>query len=283
MRVRAADAMPRAFADRPCKLEMGLSRLEPAAWLLVSEHYAAELAEKRRLLAAGADVARRLPEADDAVAETAALVEDFIGAHHPELAPVDETDPLRRVGLAVQEDFCWLQPSPDGHRLVAAFVAFPARWRLADKIGRPLAAVHAPVPGFAERLLAPSERLFAGLAVDRPVERANWSLVDDPALHQPVAEGRGSDLDLTPAAVGARLHLRVERQTLRRLPATRTVLFTIHSFVTPLAEIAAASAAAAALRARLAEMPAAMRTYKNLDGAAAAIDTYLAARAEVGA
>lgn len=279
MRVRAADAMPRVFADRPFKLEMGLTRLDPATWLLVSEHHAAELAEKRRLLAAGADVARRLPEAEGAIAETAALVEAFLGAHHPELAPVDEVDPLRRVGLAVQEDFCWLQAGPHGHRLVAAFVAFPARWRLADKIGRPLAAVHDPVPGFADRLLAPTERLFAGLAVDRPVERANWSLVDDPALHQPVAKDRRPDPDLAPVTVGARLHLRVERQTLRRLPATRAVLFTIHTFVTPLAEIAAVPAAAAALRARLAEMPAAMRAYKNLDGAAAAIDGYLAARA----
>jgi hypothetical protein len=271
--------MPRVFADRPFKLEMGLRRLEPATWLLVSEHYDAELAEKRRLLAAGADVARRLPAADDAIAETAALVEDFLGTHHPGLAPATAPDPLGRVGLSVQEDFCWLQPGPDGHRLVAAFVAFPARWRLADKIGRPLAAVHDPVPGFADRLLAPTERLFAGLAVDRPVERANWSLVDDPALHQPVAKDRCPDPDLDPATAGERLHLRVERQTLRRLPATRAVVFTIHTFVTPLAEVAAVPAAAAALRARLAEMPAAMRAYKNLDGAAPAIDAYLAARA----
>jgi hypothetical protein len=279
VRVRALDVMPRVFEQGPYKLAMGLSRLEPAEWLWVSEHHAAEIAHKRRLLADGADIARRLPEGEDAIHETAELVDAYLAAHHPELAPADAADPLTRTGLAVQEDFCWLRASDDGHRLVAAFVAFPARWRLADKIGRPLDAIHAPVPGFADRLLAPTERIFQGLAVDRPVQRANWSLVDDPDLHQPEAKDRWRRIALTPANAGERLHLRVERQTLRRLPATGVVLFTIHTIMAPLAAIAAAPATAAALRARLAEMPAAMRDYKNLATAHAALDRYLADRA----
>jgi len=57
------------------------------------------------------------------------------------------------------------------------------------------------------------------------------------------------------------------------------VLFTIHTIMAPLAAIAAAPATAAALRARLAEMPAAMRDYKNLATAHTALDRYLADRA----
>jgi hypothetical protein len=67
---------------------------------------------------------------------------------------------------------------------------------------------------------------------------------------------------------------------LRRLPASKVVVFTIHTMVTPLAEIAAVPAAAAALRARLREMPAAMRAYKGLAAADGALDAYLARRAE---
>jgi hypothetical protein len=279
VRVRALEVMPRVFEEGPHQLKMGLSRLAPATWLWVSEHYGEELAEKRRLLAAGADIARRLPAAEAALAETAELVAAYLAEHHPELAPADERDPLLRTGLSVQEDFCWLAPSPEGHRLVAAFVAFPARWRLADKIGRPLGAIHAPVPGFAERLAAPTERLFEGLAVGRPVQRANWSLVDDPVLHQPAAKDRWRRIALAPDDAGERLHLRVERQTLRRLPRTGVVLFTIHTIVAPLAAVAAAPAAAAGLRARLEEMPAAMLDYKNLTGAGTALDAYLARRA----
>ncbi|MFP4269183.1 MAG: heme-dependent oxidative N-demethylase family protein [Alphaproteobacteria bacterium] len=279
MRVRARAVMPRVFEKGPYRLEMGLARLAPSEWLWVSEHHADELAHKRRLLAAGADIARRLPEGEAAIAETAALVDAYLATHHPDLGLPAEADPLLRVGLSVQEDFCWLQASPEGYRLVAAFVAFPARWRLADKIGRPLGAIHAPVPGFAERLLAPTERIFESLAVDRPVQRANWSLVDDPDLHQPAAKDRWRRVELDPEDAGARLHLRVERQTLRRLPTTGAVLFTIHTLMAPLAEIAAAPTAAAALRARLREMPAAMRDYKNLATAHTALDTWLARRA----
>ena len=283
MRVRAREVMPRVFEEGPWRLRMGVARRDPAAWLWVSEHVDAEIAEKRRLLAAAADVARRLPEAETAIAETAELVEAHLAARHPERAPAAEADPLLRVGLSVQEDFCWLAPGADGHRLIAAFVAFPARWRLAEKMARPLAAIHAPVPGFEERLLAPSERLLSSLAVERPVERANWSIVDDAALHQPTG-GQSHDPPHPGAeAVGEALHLRVERQTLRRLPASRVVVFTIHTMVTPLAEIAAAPAAAAALRARLREMPDAMRAYKGLADAGGALDTYLARRADEGA
>ncbi len=279
MRVLASEVMPRVFEEGPYKLKMGLSRLDPAEWLWVSEHRAAELAHKRRLLDEGADIVRRLPEGEAAVAETAELVRRYLEAHHPELPRAREDDPLRRTGLSVQEDFCWLADGPEGHRLVAAFVAFPARWRLADKIGRPLGAIHAPVPGYAERLAASTERMFTNLDVDRPVQRANWSLVDDPDLHQPAAKERWRRIALTAEDAGEHLHLRVERQTLRRLPETGVVLFTIHTFVAPLAEVAADPRTAAALRARLGEMPDAMLAYKNLAAARPALDAYLAARA----
>jgi len=275
----AAAAMPRAFEAGPQRLTMGLGRLDPDRWLLVTEHYAAEIAEKRRLLAAGADIARARSGAAPAIAETLELIGDHLAAHHPDLPPPVEADPLRRAGLWVQEDLCWLAPDRDGHRLVAAFVAFPARWRLADKIGQPLGAIHAPVPGFAERLGASTDRLFARIEVDRPVWRANWSIVDDPALHQPETKTRYRAIDPAAADLGAALFLRAERQTLRRLPRTRAVLFTIHTFVRPLGEVAADPATAAALRARLAEMPSAMRAYKNLEAVGAALNAYLATRA----
>ena len=276
MRVDATTAMPRVFAQGPYKLAMGLKRLDPASWLMVSEHYDAEIAEKRRLLADGADIVRALPEAAPAVAETLALIEAFLHAHHPHLLPgAADTEPLRRAGLLVQEDLCWLLPSAAGHRLVAAFVAFPARWRLADKIGQPMAAIHGPVPDANARLGGPIERLFATLAVDRPLWRANWSILDDPDLHQPEPKARHRPID----AAGGALFVRVERQTLRRLPATGAVLFTIHSFVQPLAEVAADPEAARALADRLDEMPAAMRAYKNLETLRPAVQRCLRERA----
>ncbi len=262
MAVRAREVLAGAVAAAPRDLQMGLRRLDPAAWLLVTEHYDAEIAAKRRLVDDDADVMACEPGAEPAVAETLALVEAFLGAHHPALRPSRRpAPPLERVGLSVQEDLCWLAPGDGGHRLVAAFVAFPAHWRLADKIGRPLAAIHEPVPGAGARLAAPMERLFAALAVDRPVWRANWSIVDDPQLHQPVR--RSAERAGTPAEA---MFLRVERQTLRRLPRTGLVLFTIHTLVEPLAAACVDPATARALAVRLEAMAPAMAGYKGLAG-----------------
>lgn len=280
MRVRAQDVMPRVFEEGPWRMQMHIRRLDPAEWLFVSEHYEAEIQEKRRLLASGAEITAGTPEAEPAIAETLSLFESFLRTRHPELLPGPvESDPLRRAGLLVQEDLCWLAPGPSGYRLVAAFLAFPLRWRLADKIGRPLAEIHAPVPGLETQIGGAMRRFFDKLAPDRPVWRANWALLDDPTLHQPHAKasyGRGVT---TPERAGHDLFVRVERQTLRRLPATGLVLFTIHTFVEPLREIAAHPASARALFARLDEMPEAMLDYKNLRTLKPAVQAYLMARA----
>ncbi|TVQ30709.1 MAG: DUF3445 domain-containing protein [Geminicoccaceae bacterium] len=267
--------MPRVFQDGAYKLAMGLNRLELDDWLWCTEHYAAEIAHKRHLLDQGADIVAELPEAAPAVAETLALIEAHLARFAPQLLPGATAPPLIRAGLLVQEDLCLMAPSTDGYRLVAAFLAFPARWRLADKIGQPMRAIHTPVPGFAERLGATADRFFGAIAVERPVWRANWSILDDPELHQPEAKRRYQRIEVTPENAGERLWLRVERQTLRRLPETGMVLFTIHTFVRPLADIAADPRAAQALADRLDEMPAAMLAYKNMAGLKPAVQAYL--------
>ncbi len=276
MPARAAELLASLVGQTPWRLRMNLRRLEPADWLWVTEHHANEIKEKRRLLAAGAEIKARAPDAPEteaAIQETINLIRTFLRTHHPGLSPpADADDPLVSAGLLVQEDLCWLAPGPDGYRLVAAFVAFPAGWRLADKIGRPLPAIHAPVPGLEQAIGRPLARVFDTLDPERPVWRANWSLADDPTLHQP----RRSRA----AAVEA-LYLRVERQTLRRLPRTGQVLFTIHTLVEPLAQVARTPATARALLEQIDLMPPAMRAYKDVDAlrsaAAADLDVPLGA------
>jgi hypothetical protein len=267
--------MPRVFLEGRYKLAMGLNRLDLDDWLWVTEHYDDEIDQKRRLLAEGADIVAELPEAAPAVAEALALIEDHLARFAPHRLPGPDGPPLERAGLLVQEDLCWMAPGPDGYRLVAAFLAFPARWRLADKLGRPMRAIHEPVPGFADRLGGTADRFFAGLAVERPVWRANWSILDDPTLHQPEAKRRYQRIEVTPETAGHALWVRVERQTLRRLSQTGVVLFTIHTFVRPLAEVAADPAAATALADRLDEMPDAMLAYKNMAALRPAVQAYL--------
>ena len=95
----------------------------------------------------------------------------------------------------------------------------------------------------------------------RIAQRLNWSIVDDGALFQLGGKFRTrADPTITPD----HLHLRVERQTLARLPETPTVLFTIRVHSYPLARITAVPGAAATLAAAVSALPDSLAAYKSL-------------------
>ena len=64
--------------------------------------------------------------------------------------------------------------------------------------------------------------------------RFNWTLVDDEALYQPDVVVRQN---FTTDSIADEVFFRVERQTLRRLPETDAIVFTIRSYVQPLSVI----------------------------------------------
>lgn len=80
---------------------------------------------------------------------------------------------------------------------------------------------------------------------------------------------------------GEQLWLRVERQTLRRLPRSGDVLFTIRTYVEPLGA-ALDAPAAHALAARIREMPPATAQYKGIEPIRAPLLAYLDQRARHG-
>ncbi|MGI9499545.1 MAG: heme-dependent oxidative N-demethylase family protein, partial [Geminicoccaceae bacterium] len=185
--------------------------------------------------------------------------------------------PLVLAGRLVQEDFCLLQKRDGRYILTAAVLCFSAHWSLAEKIGRPLLDIHEPVPGFAEQLGSPVERLFERLDAARPVQRLNWSLVDTDDLYLPPSH-RKAPVALALGDIGERLWLRVERQTLRRLPITGAVVFGIRTHVTPIRQAIDMPEAADALIQRLHELPVPMLTYKNLVSIRPALLAYLERR-----
>ena len=278
------------------RLALGLMPLPIARWIEIDRRFAADLAAKRALLAARhAEVFAALPEADAASAELLALLADHLPRHHPALfsrsgdalvnaGTAERWDvarpalhPLDLAGRLVQEDLCLLRAAGGPYRLVAATLCSPARWRLADKLGRPLAEIHAPVAGYADKLAAPVDRFFAMLKPGKLVWRLNWGIVDDPAPFQPVA--REAAAPVTADTAGERLWLRVERQTLQRLPESGAVVFTIRTHITRLDRAVAQPSAAAELAAALRDMPEASRRYKHLAPVAPALLAWLDARA----
>jgi dimethylamine monooxygenase subunit A len=261
---------------------MGLKTLDPGAWIEIDERFLDQLAERRRLLAEHKEeVVAALPESHAGQQELLELLLEHLPERFPEhyrrqdglienritgerfaLAAWDHA-PLELAGRLVQEDLCLMQRGEAGYRLVAAVLCFPAHWRLSDKLGRPLEVIHGPVPGFSERLAGPVDRFFHSIQVARPVWRVNWSLVDTPTLFLP-PEHRGHPKPVSAERAGEQLWLRVERQTLRRLPRSGDVVFGIHTHVDPLAEAIDSPEAARALAARIREMPEPMARYKSI-------------------
>jgi len=290
--------MPLVFLDGPWKLSMGVRTLDMRHWLVLDDRWEEEIRERRRLSHECRDLVYDMqPTAEPACRELLGLAVDWLGRQAAdrferigeglrvrmtgEVVRLAAPDPLLALGCLVQEDLLLLEQGPDGsYFLSAGHLCFPFHWKLADKIGRTVVDVHEPVPGFGERLASPLQRLFQTLEPERPVWRANWTLTSIPELCRPDCSDHLARLD--DDRVGRSLWLRVERQTLRRLPRTRAVLFTVKTWVNPLEEVAREPGRAAALAARLREMSDATAAYKGLSAIRESVLRWLDARA-VGA
>jgi hypothetical protein len=278
------------------RLNMGLMPLPPETWIEIDRHFTASLAVKQALLASRrGEVFAALPEAEASAAELLALLGRHLPQHHAayfrrdgdrmlNLATAETWDlahrqlhPLDLAGRLVQEDLCLLLPQEETYRLVAASLCSPNRWQLGDKLGKPLAAVHDPVPGYAATLQRPVDRFLARLTAEKPVWRLNWGITDDPTPFQPVPRpGAGA---ITAETAGERLWLRVERQTLRRLPASGAVVFTIRTYITRLDAAVVGGASAADLAGALRDMAPATQAYKHIAPIAPALLAWLDGRA----
>ncbi len=208
-------------------LRLGLSLLPAAAWRDTGPELAARAAAKAAIFDAESESLIVRPEAAPAIAELAAL----LGT-----APT-----LRDAALATFEDLLLLLPDGDHHKLVAGALAFPTDWHLAAKIGKPLAAIHAPIPTYADKLSAGVDHVFATLVADRLLIRCNWNVLEiDRLRYLPDRPAMERFDHVTAANAGDALFARVERQTLRRLPASGAALFSIGVYVEPLRALPAA-------------------------------------------
>ena len=256
---------------------IGLKPLDPAEWIEVDDQLRAYLDEKDRVSQrAPGQVFAAEPDSLDAQREMLDMLAVHLPTRFPDIyratgTAIDIIPAFRRVDLLsplppllgaaslVQEDLVIMVKGQDAWRLSAASLCFPSSWRLSEKFGRPLHEVHASVPEFGEgtRHAGMIERIFDNLRPEQPVIRWNWSIHDDDALfHPPI--GRPYDF-----AEGA--FLRLERQTLRKLPKTGAILFTIRIHLNPLEVLAKHPPELAAMLAgQLAEMNPAQLAYKGL-------------------
>ncbi|KAK0262679.1 hypothetical protein LTS09_003393 [Friedmanniomyces endolithicus] len=185
--------------------------------------------------------------------------------------PVRSTSPmaaLETLGEHVDTDFLFLLPSstaPDGspiYHLQAFVTCFPAGFSTREKCGKPLATIHAPVPGYVAKLEKSMDRFFARIEIGKMVRRSNWSistndrLFSDGGNHmyadteqgKPI-ETNNKTLDVGQPDLDRKIEeqkrdvvvedcrLRCERQTLHRLPKTKALVFAFKTYLYRLDEV----------------------------------------------
>lgn len=157
----------------------------------------------------------------------------------------DSDGGIAEIARKYHEDMCLLTSSnaDEPYRLVAAAVAWPSDWSPADKIGKPLRALHEPIQGYEEQLATPVDTFMAKLKPGAIYGRANWFIAPTPKMRWVGEPPEQAFAHVTAHNAGEVLFVRSERQTLRKLPPTGAVLFTIGIYVEPLCNLSRANQA----------------------------------------
>lgn len=235
------------------QFKIGLQPLDIADWIEVDDGLETYLAEKDRLISEFPEQVFAAEEGtEDAQQETldmlvSYLLENYSGVYQLRDGAmifgdrvVDLSDattpPLMIAAKLVQEDLVLMRQQEDGWRIAVGSVSFPSSWDLVEKFSLVLQDVHKNVPGFGAgtRNASMINRIFDNMLVDQPVRRLNWSAYADPELYH----GGKKAVSLPSLDKDTRedsIFLRVEHQTLRKLPVSGDILFTIRIHIDPLA------------------------------------------------
>jgi hypothetical protein len=175
-------------------------------------------------------------------------------------------DPMQMAARMVQDDLAIMFEKSDGqYYLLAGSILLAGFWRLEDKFKMPLSEIHTSgdVPGFREKLEKGMMNFFRRVQPNGPVQRVcppeleshgylhiltprqnNYFIQVDDELAWSSSIG---DEDGAEGTVGwftaeknkaiKHHYFRSERQTLRRLPRSGGVVFTIRTYFHPITEI----------------------------------------------
>jgi hypothetical protein len=143
--------------------------------------------------------------------------------------------PLEYITRQTQGDFTLQDQRNDDLWIEAGMVTTQADWSLDFDIGMSFMQWHAPVPlahkmGVFERAL----KFLLKLQHGAPVRRFNWTMTVDPLLDtspENYPKWGPSKTTMTPDTIGNRQCLRVELQTLHRLPRSNAIAFPIRAYL----------------------------------------------------
>jgi len=175
--------------------------------------------------------------------------------------------PMEYITRQSQGDFTLQDQRDEDLWMDAGMVTTQADWSLDFDIGMGFHEWHAPVPrahemGVFDRAL----KFLLKLQHGAPVRRFNWTLTVDPLLDtSPENYPKWGPMraDIRPENVGERMHLRVELQTLYRLPRSNGIAFAIRCYLIRFDDLVTIPKWGRRLHRVLRDMPEHLATYKG--------------------
>ncbi|KAK2600117.1 hypothetical protein QQS21_005132 [Conoideocrella luteorostrata] len=259
------------IAYRPFKnmqhVAMGIKKMPKAEWIRIDQGYLKRLDERNEIMDAyPAESIGSGPIVNPAIEELyEELMVRFLPKRFPamfsltgrtllnrvtgkiysvDLRQIDHDTMLRNLGENIEEDFYFMCPDDKGDLCLEGWIAcFPGGFLTTSRKGMSMRAIHQPVPGYEQRISKGADKTLARLRGWEFIERFNWSLqTDGPSLFR--VDGNnyypelGQTIPQTEDDVQIdQCYLRVEHQTLVRLPKSQAVIFCVRSYMTTLQEI----------------------------------------------
>lgn len=234
----------------------------------VDEHYVAEMADRALVLKEDPLRYQALPHMMQAQWDVLELLMEQQAAGYPEHFSltrngdrwrwinrplgIDDTftfgaretlpyEPLEYIGRQTQGDLCIVDQRDNNLWMDAGLVTTQADWSLDFDVGMNFMEWHGPVPlahgmGIFDRAL----KFLLNLQLGQPVRRFNWTMTVNPRLDTSPENYHKWGRDrttVTPVNVGRKVHLRVELQTLWRLPRSNAMLFVIRCYLMSMEEL----------------------------------------------
>jgi hypothetical protein len=261
----------------------------------VDEHYVAEMHDRALVLKEDPLRCQALPHMMTAQWDTLELLMEHQAADYPEHFSltrngdqwrwinrplgIDDTftfgdpstlphPPMEYITRQAQGDFCIVDQRDSNLWMDAGMVTTQADWSLDFDIGMNFMEWHGPVPlahqiGVFDRAL----KFLLNLQQGKPTRRLNWTMTINPRLDTSPENYHkwGPDrLTVTPENIGEKLHLRVELQSLWRLPRSNAILFVIRCYLISLNELVTVPKWGRRLPRVLATLPDEIADYKGM-------------------
>ncbi|KAL3427506.1 mannosyl transferase [Phlyctema vagabunda] len=258
----------RPFRHGPYHITMGLRNMNWNEWIELDNHYLKFHDDKvKRIAERGSKCCYTDPSAFDGAVELLEELCGFLTERYPTLykrtavgidnlvtkesfniveRPLAE-DPMQMCARLTQDDLAIMFEKEDGqYYLLAGAICLAGFWKLEDKLGMPLSEIHysGNVPGYKEKLEKGMTNFFRRVQPNGPVQRNNYFIQVDDELAWSSSIG---DEDGAEGTVGwftaeknkaiKHHYFRSERQSLRRLPRSGGVVFTIRTYFHPITEI----------------------------------------------